>query len=163
MNVTLLDGFFLQHFAGNFLEAGFDASFGSDLLGGFVDVEGELPAEDIDGRFFRGVRAFPGGFPYFGGDGVYVGAGYGRVYCADVDHATGLYAMEPDVAAYWRGVVKLKDEFAVGGLALFLFSQSVILSGVSNTGGGRWWKLLSRALPGAGGYGVLRLRSCFTL
>ena len=40
-------------------------------------------------------------------------------------HASGFDTVQPDVAADWSSVVKLKDELAVGGLAFFLFCQPV--------------------------------------
>ena len=125
MDVALFDGFFLQHLARNFFERGIHSGLGCDFFGGLVQFESELPAQDIDGGLLRGVGAFAAGFPDFGGNGVYVGAGNGRIHCGDMHHASGFHAVQPDVAADGRGVVKLKDELAVGGLALFLFFEAV--------------------------------------
>src|SRR5438093_1252964 len=62
-------------------------------------------------------------------ESVRVGSGHRSVHGAHVHHASAFDAVQPDVAADRRGVIKLKDEFAVGGLALALLLQSVILSG----------------------------------
>ncbi len=107
VNVALLDGFLFQDFAGNFLEGRVYLSLGCDLFRGFVEFEGELPAQHIDGEFLRGVCALASGFPHFGGYGVHVGTGYGRVQRAYVYHASGFYAVQPDVAAdRWRGTAQ---------------------------------------------------------
>ena len=95
------------------------------LLGGFVHIERELPAQHIDGGFLRRVGAFATGFPDFSGDGVHVGAGDGGVHGSDMHHAPGFHTVQPGVAADGRGVVKLEDKLGVGGLAFFLFCQSV--------------------------------------
>jgi hypothetical protein len=70
----------------------------------------------------------PAGFPDFGGDGVHVGAGHRRIHCSHVHHASGLDAVQPNVAADRRGVVKLKDEFAVGGSRVLFCSSSLSLA-----------------------------------
>ena len=95
------------------------------MLCRFVHVERELPAQHIHGWLLGRVGAFAAGFPDFGGDGVHVGAGDGRVHGGNVHHASGFHAVQPDVAADRSGVVKLQDKLAVGGFAFFLFRQPV--------------------------------------
>ncbi len=86
----------------------------------------------------RRVGAFAAGLPHFGGDGVHVGSGHRRVYCAHVDHASGFDAVQPDMAADRRGVVKLKDELAVVSFAFALFSQRILFHPVILSGGTRF-------------------------
>src|SRR5207245_9227609 len=109
-----------------------------DLFLGFVDLWCEFPPLHIDAGSLRGAGAFTGGFPYFGGDGVHVGSGHRRVYCAHVDHASGFDAVQPDVAADRRSMVKLKDELAVSSFAFALFSQRILFHPVILSGGNRF-------------------------
>ena len=121
MNITLLDGFLFQNFAGNFLESCVHSRLGGDLLRRFVQFESKIPSQNVHSGLLRRVRAFARSFPHLGGDSVHVGASYRRVHGSNMHHAPGLDAVQPDVSADWSGVVKLKDEFAVGGLAFLLF------------------------------------------
>ncbi len=121
MNVTLLDSFLLQYFARNFLERRINTCLRSDFFRGFVEFEGELPAKNVHSGFFRALR-----FPDFGGNGIYVGASDGRIHRAHVHHASAFYAVQPNVSADRSGVVKLKDELAVGRFAFALLFQCIV-------------------------------------
>src|SRR5712691_6727602 len=107
VDVALFAGFLLQHLAGDFLERCLNSGLSRNFFRGFVDFESELPAQHIYGGSLRRVGAFAAGLPHFGGDGVHVGSGHRRVYCAHVDHASGFDAVQPDVAADRRSMVKL--------------------------------------------------------
>src|SRR5690349_12086812 len=47
LHVTLLDGFFLQHLAGNLLERNVHPRLRSDVSGRFVQFKGKLPSQDV--------------------------------------------------------------------------------------------------------------------
>lgn len=92
-NVALLNGALVEHFARDAHEAHVEVGARRFLLGDFVDLEGVIPAEDVNAARARSVLARADSAPKLGRDLAHVAHGDRRVDSANVHHAAALGAV----------------------------------------------------------------------
>ena len=111
----MFDGFFLQHFVGNLLAFHVHAIACGELLGGFIHVKREIPAEKIHAVRLRG-RVVADEFPEFADRLLDVFDRDRRVHRADMNEAAGFRAVQPRMAVERLGVIQIENEPPVAPL-----------------------------------------------
>ena len=109
-DVALLDGSLLEHLAWDAHEAQVDARLLGVLAGDLVQLEGEVPAEDVHALRLGSVLARPDRLAELDDDLPDVADRDRRIHRADMDHAALLEAVEPRVSGQRACVVEIEDE-----------------------------------------------------
>src|SRR5439155_21775765 len=87
-DITLGDGTLVEHLAGDTYEPHVDPRLRGFLTGYFIDLEGKVPAEDVDAGGRRGVLASTDGLAELHRDLLDVADSHGCVDSSYVHHAS---------------------------------------------------------------------------